>query len=161
MGKIEKIRDAIHPLEKLFSETDIYYHPPNETIEVFFIQMRGGNWDVLLHSERNATIGMYFTLRPIHPFITGREELMKQNRWIVFSGSNVFKFLGIPYWFESDGPLSDLHAMVEVIVENSDKIRNASSFENIENTYNSLRKMENNNEKEIQQLIRHLLGYWN
>ncbi len=107
----------------------------------------------MFHSEKSDIWSIYFVLLPYSSIINERLDLRKRENLAIFSCENVFKLLDIEYSYQPVGFLEDLHELSALIKENSARIFEAFSRENIANTYDVLVKMEGNNEGEINRVL--------
>jgi hypothetical protein len=151
IGKYEEVMNQIGDLRDISPRHIVTYHPPMDTIDILFLQL-----NILIHQERDNNVTAYFIMSPAvksYSFIEGREELVRERKMLVFSGSNVFQLLGIP---NSDNPMeypANIGEMCQMIQNNLATIRDAFGKENIGKTYLALIDMDNIIDKEIQETI--------
>lgn len=160
MGKLEAILDAIDPLYSVVNDIFITYYVGQDTIDIFFKELRGVHaGGLLFRMEENETLGFYFILvpSPLYPFIIGREELMRRKDVIVFSGQNVFQALDIDYSYHPRGFFEDLNELSQLIHDNSSRLLGAFSEENIGRTYDALITMKRSNEEIVRNAVRHYI----
>jgi hypothetical protein len=159
MGKIENIIHALSPADNLFENDYVTYHVIEDTVDVVRHPRAQGSWRLVIHSQTDKSLGVFFTLRPIFSFIQNREELQNKHEEIVFPGQSVFGLLEIKVPSLRKGTLENLHDLSIVMQENSSTILNAFSDKIIRKTYQALINNEGNNTEAMRKNVKRILGF--
>ncbi|MFA4825375.1 MAG: hypothetical protein WC593_09495 [Methanoregula sp.] len=168
MGQIEKILTAADSLITKNPRIPIRYYAQRGMM-VFCCASFGreiGTFTILFTMKDGPWF--YYSISPnfplsdktgiSHSFIRDREELIRKNKFVIFSGRNIIEYLqlGESLKKSQNGTLEDLTALCLLLKDNK-KIIDAFSPEKIEETYNVLLAMAGNDEDEISSLIRDII----
>lgn len=156
MDDIEAIISTMQPLNSKVRRNTISCHMRSNYIDISRYPKNGGGWKLFFHSADEYTFKVYLILYPNLNFIKDRDELIKRNDVVVFSERNFFNIVGIEYNHNSGNRLEDLKDLSIIINKNWEKIIQALSATNIENTYNALYMTTENNENEINQVLKEI-----
>ena len=154
MGIFEDILVATEPLDDVAHDLFITYDAKTDTTDIFFkslFEKPGGinHGKLMFHTDENSILTMYFVLvpSPLTTFIPDGEAMSAANDVIVFSGKDVFQYLGIDYPSPSGGFMEDLNGFAQAIHRNSSKILDAFSDINIKKTYKALKSRREMSDK--------------
>jgi len=162
-------KEVLATVGKTFHPRDIRitYRGERDTVDMQFVYSeKGRNLNMFINQDPDNTVAAFILNDPANPAIAvvrDREELVRQDKYLVFPVRNVVRFLGIPYCEMQKGYLADLQELCQLIRNNSPALSEAFSNEkksgspenNITRTYNAVMNREGDNDEEIQELMRH------
>lgn len=154
MGQFEKIMDAVEPLLGKYSHAQVDFNDKTRHVGIILklAESDYSIWDVLFYQDSKGKIAVYFFFDRNPDFMQNHNDI-DSSGFQIFSGPNVFHYLGIQYPTNVGGFIQDLNKIVMLICQNFSKFAEAAADENIEKTYFSLKSMSGNNEKEIREVI--------
>lgn len=154
-GKIERILEALKPIDKLYRHKTIYYDVIHDRFDVDALQSDNAGCDIYLRSGANGGFRLYFVGYLLKESTVWRRGSMNKTEPFFFSAENVFELLDIDYTSIKEWHMKNLQMLCELIDENSTAVFRAFSMENKAKTFTALMAMKGN-DNEILRSIRDL-----
>lgn len=155
-GKIERIFEALKPINRLYDHKTIYYDIVHDRFAIEALPSNSEGCDIFFHSNEDDELRVYFS--GYLPKDIWHRDTRNKIEFFFFSATNVFELLDIDSASISDGHTKNLPALSEFIADNSTALFRAFSIENKAKTFAALMTMKGNENEMVKSVRNKIRG---
>ncbi len=150
-GKIERIFEAMRPIDRLYNHKTIYYDVIRDRFDIDALQSDDAGCGIYFRSGADDELYVYFFGNLPKEPVNGRGETGNRVESF-FSAANVFELLDIDDSTVMEWQTKNLHAFCELIADNAAALFRAFSMENKAKTFAALMTMKGNDSETIRKI---------
>ncbi len=140
-GKIEKIFEALQPIDRLYRHKTVYYDVACDRFDIDALQSDSTGCDMYFRSGADDELRAYFFGYIPEELVHGRTPSGNPTESSFFPAANVFDLLDVDDSIVTEWRTTNLHALCEVVADNATGLFRAFSMENKAKTFAALMAM--------------------
>lgn len=148
-GKIERIFEALRPIDRLYNHKTLYYDVIRDRFDIDALQSDDAGCNIYFRCSADDELHVYFFGYLPKELVNGRGKTGNGMESFFFSAANVFELLDIDDSTVTEWCTANLHAVSELIADNAAALFRAFSMENKAKTFAALMTMKGNDTETI------------